>query len=72
MRTVHRSVSGNGIGFLIVDDTLRKKDKFTKGIEGLDYSHSHNDGRVMWSHGVVASNYKVLEYSLPISFKLYL
>lgn len=59
--------------FLIVDDTLSKKDKSTKNIEGLQFHNSHADGnRPMWSHCTVTSHYKIADYSLPLSFKLYL
>lgn len=72
LKTVQRNVAEGTVGFLIVDDSLSKKDKSTKKIEGLDYHHSHSDGKTMWSHCVVTSHYKVSEYSLPLSFKLYL
>jgi hypothetical protein len=51
---------------------LSKKDKSTKKIEGLDYHHSHSDGKTVWSHCVVTSHYKISDYSLPQNFKLYL
>ena len=60
------------VGFLIIDDSLGKKDKSTKKIEGLDYHHSHSDGKTVWSHCVVTSHYKISDYSLPQNFKLYL
>lgn len=70
--TARRNVDEDTAGFLIIDDSLSKKDKSTKKIEGLEYHHSHSDGKTMWSHCVVTSHYKVSEYSLPINFKLYL
>jgi len=60
------------LGFLIVDDSLSKKDKTTKKIESLEYHYSRSDWKPMWSHCVVTSHYKVSEYSLPLNFKLYL
>lgn len=51
---------------------MSKKDKSTKKIEGLDYHHSHSDGKTMWSHCVVTSHYKISDYSLPQNYKLYL
>ncbi|MFZ5351136.1 MAG: IS701 family transposase [Bacillota bacterium] len=72
LKTVQRNVDEGTVGFLIVDDSLSKKDKSTKKIEGLDYHHSHSDGKTMWSHCVVTSHYKVSEYSLPQNYKLYL
>ncbi|NRT88943.1 hypothetical protein B0H41_002622 [Clostridium beijerinckii] len=32
------------VGFLIIDDTLSKKNISTKYIEGLDFHNSHADG----------------------------
>lgn len=69
---VRKNLESGTVGFLIVDDTLSKKDKSTKKIEGLDYHHSHNDGRTMWSHCIVTSHYRIAEYSIPLNFKLYL
>jgi len=72
LKTVRENVPEGTVGFFIVDDTLSKKDNSTKKIEGLDYHHSHSDGKTMWSHCVVTSHYKISEYSLPLNFKLYL
>lgn len=72
LKTIRENVSEDTVGFLIVDDSLSKKDNSTKKIEGLDYHHSHSDGKTMWSHCVVTSHYKISEYSLPLNFKLYL
>ena len=69
---VRNNVAEGAVGFLIIDDSLSKKDKSTKKIEGLDYHHSHSDGKTMWSHCVVTSHYKISEYSLPLDYKLYL
>ena len=41
---VRGSVSESSLGFLIIDDTLSKKDTFTNNIEGLDFHNSHADG----------------------------
>lgn len=72
LHAVKKNVNQDAVGFLIVDDSLSKKDNSTKKIEGLDYHHSHSDGKTMWSHCIVSSHYKVSEYSLPLNFKLYL
>jgi len=72
LHTAKKNVNQDDVGFLIVDDSLSKKDKSTKKIEGLDYHHSHSDGKTMWSYCIVSSHYKVSEYSLPLNFKLYL
>ncbi len=72
LNIVRNTVEEGTVGFLIIDDSLSKKDKSTKKIEGLDYHHSHSDGKTMWSHCIVTSHYKISEYSLPLNFKLYL
>lgn len=60
------------VGFLIIDDTLSKKDTSTKHIEGLDFHNSHADGnKSMWSHCLVTSHYKINDYSIPLNFKQY-
>lgn len=69
---IRKNVEEDAVGFLIVDDSLSKKDKSTKKIEALDYHHSHSDGKAVWSHCVVTSHYKIADYSLPQNFKLYL
>ena len=69
---VRNNVAEGDVGFLAIDDSLSKKDKFTKKIEGLDYHHSHSDGKTMCSHCAVTSHYKISDYSLPQNFKLYL
>lgn len=59
-------------GFLIIDDTLSKKDIYTKHIEGLDFHNYHEDGnKPMWSHCVVTLQYTINDYSIPLNFKLY-
>ena len=72
VHTVRKNVDEDKVGFLIVDDSLSKKDNSTKKIEGLEYHHSHSDGKTMWSHCIVSSHYKIADYSLPLNFKLYL
>lgn len=73
LKEIHKNVKEGTVGFLIVDDSLSKKDKSTKNIEGLEFHNSHSDGnKPMWSHCVVTSHYKISEYSMPLNFKLYL
>jgi hypothetical protein len=56
------------VGFLIIDDTLSKKDISTKHIEGLDFHNSHADGnKLMWSHCLVTSHYTINDYSIPLN-----
>lgn len=72
IQTIRKNVDENNMGFLIVDDSLSKKDNSTKKIEGLDYNHSHSDCKTMWSHCIVSSHYMIADYSLTLKFKLYL
>lgn len=73
LSAIRKNIAPKAVGFLIVDDTLSKKDKSTKKIEGLDYHNSHTDGnRPMWSHCIVTSHYHISEYSIPLNYKLYL
>lgn len=68
---IQRNVEPDSVCFLIIDDTLSKKDKSTRKIKGLDCYHSHSDGEITWSHCIVSSHYKVFEYYAPLDFKLY-
>lgn len=73
VKELKKNVSEESVGFLIVDDTLSKKDTSTKKIEGLQFHNSHADGnKPMWAHCIVTSHYKISEYSLPQGYKLYL
>lgn len=72
LNIIWSNIAGETVGFLIIDDSLSKKDKSTKKIKGLDYQHSHSDGKTLWSHCVVTSHYKISEYFLSLDFKLYL
>lgn len=72
IHNIRKNVDENKVGFLIIDDSLSKKDNSTKKTEGLDYHHSHSDGKTMWSQCIASSHYKVADYSLPLNFKLYL
>ena len=73
LKEVRKNVKDGTVGFLIVDDSLSKKDKSTKSIEGLEYHNSHSDGnKAMWAHCIVTSHYKISDYSMPLNYKLYL
>ncbi|MCR4435758.1 MAG: IS701 family transposase [Clostridiales bacterium] len=73
LKEIRKNVKEGTVGFLIIDDSLSKKDKSTKNIEGLEYHNSYSDGnKPMWSHCVVTSHYKISDYSMPLNFKLYL
>jgi len=69
----HRSSGSRFLGSYTWDDTLSKKDSFTKNIEDLDFHNSDTDGnKPIWSHCVATSHYRISGYSLPLNFKLYL
>ena len=73
LNEISRNISQDAVGFLVLDDTLSKKDTSTKCIEGLDFHNSHADGnKPMWSHCVVTSHYKIADYSMPLNYRLYL
>lgn len=73
LKHISKKIDVKAVGFLILDDTLSKKDSSTKNIEGLDFHNSHTDGnKPMWSHCLVTSHYRISNYSLPLNFKLYL
>ena len=69
---ISNTCEDNDVGFLIIDDTLSKKNTSTKKIEGLDFYNSHADGnKPKWSHCLVTSHYKIKDYSIPLNFKQY-
>lgn len=59
------------VGFLVIDDTVNIKNIKTKAMQGLDYHHSHIEGKICWSHCVVTSNFVVGPSSVPLHFKSY-
>lgn len=40
-------------------------------MEGLDYNFSHTEGKSMWSHCVVTSNFAVGDISTPVQYQPY-
>ncbi|EMU52602.1 IS701 family transposase [Clostridium butyricum] len=69
---ISNTCEDNDVGFLIIDDTLSKKNASTKKIEGLDFHNSHADGnKPKWSHCLVTSHYKINDCSIPLNFKQY-
>lgn len=69
---ISNTSKNDDVGFLIIDDTLSKKDTSTKHIKGLDFHNSHSDGnKPMWSHCLVTSHYRINDYSIPLNFKQY-
>lgn len=69
---ISNACEDSDVGFLIIDDTLTKKNTSTKKIEGLDFHNSHADGnKPKWSHCLVTSHYKINDYSIPLDFRQY-
>ena len=69
---ISNTCEDSDVGFLIIDDTLTKKNTSTKKIEGLDFHNSHADGnKPKWSHCLVTSHYKINDYSIPLDFGQY-
>ena len=69
---ISNTCEDSDVGFLIIDNTLTKKNTSTKKIEGLDFHNSHADGnKPKWSHCLVTSHYKINDYSIPLDFRQY-
>lgn len=67
---LEQQVKPESIGFLIIDDTVNPKPN-AKKTEGLDYHFSHTEGKNIWSHCVVTSNFVVGDISVPIDYYPY-
>jgi SRSO17 transposase len=65
------NIASNSTGFLIIDDTVNPKKK-AKSMEGLCFNHSHVEGKNVWSHCVVTSQFVCNDINLPLDFKLYM
>jgi len=63
--------SENETGFLIIDDTLSKKDSSSE-VEGLGFNFSHSEGKSVNSHCLTSSHFHMGKVSMPINFSLYL
>ena len=69
---ISNTCEDSDVGFLIIDDTLTKKNTSTKKIEGLDFHNSHADGnKPKWPHCLVTSHCKINDYSIPLDFRQY-
>ncbi|QXM06227.1 transposase [Crassaminicella indica] len=55
---LEQHTKSNSVGFLIIDDTVNSKPE-AKKIERLDYHFSHAEGKNIWFHYVVTSNFVV-------------
>ncbi|MCX8179103.1 MAG: IS701 family transposase [Candidatus Aenigmarchaeota archaeon] len=58
--------------FAILDDTINKKDRDSKHIEGMGYNYSHTTGKQEWSHNVMGFHCIAGELSIPYDHELYL
>lgn len=58
--------------FIAIDDTVIPKNPDTKHIEGLSYHFSHAEGKTVWSHCIVSSQFITDKYSIPLGFEQYL
>ncbi len=67
---IRNNVSANSTGFLVIDDTVNVK-KTAKKIQGLSFNHSYAEGKRVWSHCVVSSNFVVNDLSIPLQFQPY-
>lgn len=58
--------------FVILDDTINKKSKDSKHIEGMGYNYSHTSSKQEWSHNVQGFHCIAGKLSVPFDFELYL
>ncbi|RXI57443.1 IS701 family transposase, partial [Clostridium tetani] len=64
-------IKPKSVGFLVIDDTVNPKIQ-AKKMQGLSYNHSHTEGKNLWSHCIVTSNFVVGDISIPLNYKTYL
>lgn len=67
---LEHNIKPKSVGFLIIDDTVNSKES-AKKIQGLSYNYSHTEGKNIWSHCVVTSNFVVNDKSIPLQYKPY-
>jgi SRSO17 transposase len=67
---IRNNISDNSVGFLVIDDTVNVK-KSAKKMQGLSFNHSHAEGKRVWSHCVVTSNFVFNDLSIPLQFQPY-
>ena len=58
-------------GFIVIDDTVNPKEQ-AKKMQGLSYNHCHTEGKNLWSHCVVTSNFVAGDMSMPLNYRPYL
>jgi SRSO17 transposase len=64
------NIKPKSVGFLVIDDTVNSK-KSAKKIQGLSYNYSHTEGKNIWSHCVVSSNFVADGKSIPLQYQPY-
>ncbi len=67
---LEHNIKPKSVGFLVIDDTVNSK-KSAKKMQGLSYNYSHTEGKNIWSHCVVTSNFVVNDKSIPLQYQPY-
>ncbi|WIF95715.1 transposase [Caminicella sporogenes] len=67
---IRNNIVDNSVGFLVIDDTVNVK-KSVKKIQGLSFNYFHAEGKRVWSHCVVTSNFVFNDLSIPLQFQPY-
>ena len=68
---LNNELCSDDIGFLVIDDTVNRKNIRTKSMEALDFHYSHSLGKPCWSHCLITSHFVRGAYSVPLQFKPY-
>lgn len=68
---LNNELCSDDIGFLVIDDTVNRKDTRAKSMEALDFHYSHSLGKPCWSHCLITSHFVGGAYSVPLQFKPY-
>lgn len=64
-------IKPKSVGFLVIDDTVNPKEQ-AKKMQGLSYNYCHTEGKNLWPHCVVTSNFVAGNMSIPLNYKPYL
>jgi len=67
---LENNIAPKSVGFLVIDDTVNSKES-AKKMQGLSYNYSHTEGKNIWSHCVVTSNFIVGGKSIPLEYQPY-
>lgn len=67
---LEHNIKPKSAGFLVIDDTVNHKES-AKKMQGLQYNYSHIEGKSIWSHCVVTSNFVSNDKSFPLQFQPY-